>query len=300
MSLRPISSNSSLEMVRPHGAHHDVAVRGLVAAGRHVERRRRAVGEHPFHQLGALVGGRRLHQAGIDVAALAVAQLAHQRRRQRLEGVEAGRDVDRDHALPPRRAVGQAVHHHHAAEGLDQPVDGRPLAVGPGLAEARHRAVDDLGIDLPGVLVAEAQPRDDARPEALDDDVGLGHQLVHDGLAVGRLEVERDRALAAVEGDGMGAVIALELAQRAAPVALRRLDLDDVGAVQRQQHRGMRPGHALREVEHGDAVVRAFDHEPAPPGRLNVRLPTAGRARSDLQGSHAHEEKLRKRADFFV
>src|SRR4029453_9686242 len=69
------------------------------------------------------------------------------------------------------------------------------------------------------------------------------------------------------------AVIALELAQRAAPVAFRRLDLDDVGPVQRQQHRGMRPGHALREVEHGDAVIRAFDHEPAPPGRLNVRLP---------------------------
>src|SRR4029453_12991746 len=69
------------------------------------------------------------------------------------------------------------------------------------------------------------------------------------------------------------AVIALELAQCAAPVALGRLDLDDVGAVQRQQHRGMRSGHALREVEHGDAVVGAFDHEPAPPGRLNVRLP---------------------------
>src|SRR4030095_7845291 len=71
----------------------------------------------------------------------------------------------------------------------------------------------------------------------------------------------------------MGAVIALELAQRAAPVAFRRLDLDDVGPVQRQEHRGMRPGHAPREGAHGDAVIRAFGAEPAPPGRLNVRLP---------------------------
>jgi len=60
----------------------------------------------------------------------------------------------------------------------------------------------------------------------------LGGDLPGNGDAVGRLEVQRDRALAAVEGDGMGAVIALQLAQRAAPVAFGRLDLDDVGAVQ--------------------------------------------------------------------
>ena len=248
------------EVMRPHGAHHDVAVLRLVAAGRHVEHRRRALGEHPFHQLGALEGGGRAHQAGIDVAALAEAELAHQRRRQRLEGVEAGRDVDGDHALTPRRAVRHPVHHHHAAEGLDQPVDGRPLAVGARLAEARHRAVDDLGIDLLDVLVAEAQPLDHARPEALHHDMRLGGDLLHHGDAVGRLEVERDRALAAVEGDGMGAVVALQLAQRAAPVAFQRLDLDDVGAVQGEQHGGVRPRDALREVENGDAVVSALDH----------------------------------------
>ena len=213
------------------------------------------------------------------------------RRRQRLEGVEAGRDVDGDHALPPRRAVGQAVHHHHAAEGLDQPVDRRPLAVGTGLAEARHRAVDDLRIDLLDVLVAEAQPRITPGRKLSMHDVGLGRELLHHRDAVGRLEVERDRALAAVEGDRMGAVVALELAQRAAPVALRRLDLDDVGAVQRQQHRGMRPGDALREVEHGDAVVRAFDHGPCFPSRPcrghERTFTAAAGARPEAQGRHA-------------
>src|SRR3977135_2100554 len=104
-----------------------------------------------------------------------------------------------------------------------QPVDGRLLAVGPRLAETGYRAIDDLGIDLLDVVVAEAQALDHAGPEALQHDMGLGGDLLDHGDAVGRLEVERDRALAAVEGDGMRAVIALKLAQCAAPVAFQRL-----------------------------------------------------------------------------
>ena len=197
------------EMVRPHGAHHDVAVLGLVAAGRHVEGRRRALGEDPFHQLGALEGGGRPHQAEIDEAAFAEAELAHDARCQGLERVEAGGDVDGDHALTPRRAVGHFVHHHHAAEGLDQAVDRGPLAVGAGLAEARDRAIDDLGIDLLDVLVAEAQPLDHAGTEALDDDVGFGGDLLHHSDAVGRFQIDGEAALAAIEGDRVGAMIAL-------------------------------------------------------------------------------------------
>ena len=99
-------------------------------------------------------------------------------------------------------------------------------------------------------------------------------------------------ALAAVEGDGMGAVIALQFAQGAAPVAFRRLDLDDVGAVQGEQHRGVRPGDALREVENGDAVVSAFDHRHCdPPEGAERTFTGAVDARAALQGSHARMKK---------
>ena len=125
-----------LEVVRPHRRQRDVTVLGLEDAGRHVEHRRRAVGKNPFHQLGALECRCRAHQARVDEAALAEAELADDRRRERLEGVEAGHDVDGDHALAPRRAVRHAVHHHHAAERLDQRVDRRPLGEGAGLANA--------------------------------------------------------------------------------------------------------------------------------------------------------------------
>src|SRR5258707_13330565 len=75
----------------------------------------------------------------------------------------------------------------------------------------------------------------------------------------------------------MGAVIALQLAQRAAPVAFERLDLDDVGAMQGEQHGGVRPRDALREVENGDAVVSALGHFlPLLPAELNVRLAAPG------------------------
>ena len=53
-----------------------------------------------------------------------------------------------------------------------------------------------------------------------------------------------------------------------------RLDLDDVGAVQGKQHRGVRPCDALREIEDGNAVVSAFDRRHwILPRALNVRLP---------------------------
>src|SRR5262249_29794974 len=101
----------------------------------------------------------------------------------------------------------------------------------------------------------------------------LGGYLADHGDAVGRLEVDGDRALAAVEGDGMGAMVAFQLAQRAAPVAFQWLDLDDVGAMQGEQHGGVRPRDALREGENRYAVVSALGHRgPLLPTPLNVRL----------------------------
>src|SRR5262249_10868922 len=44
--------------------------------------------------------------------------------------------------------------------------------------------------------------------------------------------------------------------EEARPVALRRFDLDDVGAVGAEQHRAIGRGDALPEIEHAQAPIR--------------------------------------------
>ena len=66
------------------------------------------------------------------------------------------------------------------------------------------------------------------------------------------LEVDRERALAAVGRDEQGGELAGRvdrLAAAARDVAARRLDLDHVGALVGQEHRGERAGHHAGEVD---------------------------------------------------
>ncbi len=74
-------------------------------------------------------------------------------------------------AVDPRRAHGQV-----AADGEVVDVVARPLRRRAVLAVAAGRAVDDPGIARRHGGVADAQPVDDAGPEALDDDVGRRRQ----------------------------------------------------------------------------------------------------------------------------
>src|SRR5258708_13586250 len=67
-------------------------------------------------------------------------------------GVHAGDDVGDRHAgaLRPaaRRIVGLAGHAHHAAHALDHEVVAWALAVGAGLPETGHRAIDQSRVHL--------------------------------------------------------------------------------------------------------------------------------------------------------
>ena len=67
------------------------------------------------------------------------------------------------------------------------------------LAPAGHAAVDELRVAGEAHVGAEAEPLGDAGPEALDERVGLLDEPQHRLDAVGLLEVDADRAPAAVE-----------------------------------------------------------------------------------------------------
>ena len=131
---------------------------------------------------------------------------------------------------------------------------------GPGPAEARDRAVDEPRIDGGERLVPEPELVHDAAAEVLPHHVGAGHQALDDLDGLRPPEVEGDAALVAVhrqEGRRhlpLGPRPVGELA--AGLVALARLDLDHVGAEERQLVGPVGPGEIAGEVEDADAGER--------------------------------------------
>jgi hypothetical protein len=68
-----------------------------------------------------------------------------------------------------------------------------------------------------------------ARDEVLDEDVGARYQAAQQCLVTVGLEIERDRLLAAVEPDEIGALAMDGGIVGAGEIALGPLDLDDTG-----------------------------------------------------------------------
>ena len=89
-----------------------------------------------------------------------------------------------------------------------------------------------------------------ARLEVLDHDVGAFQQAQQHRAAFRLADVERYGALVAIDADEVAGVI---LVKRRAPVAhlvaLRRLDLDHLGAVIGQDHRAVRSAEHARQVD---------------------------------------------------
>ena len=113
------------------------------------------------------------------------------------------------------------------------------------------RAIDDARIDLAHALIVDAEFCLHVGAEIFDDDVGLFHQPPEDLEAFRLFQVERHRALVAVQ------VLEVRTMARAAellPAVLQnRVDLDDVGAPIRQLPHAGRAGPDAGEVEHGEA-----------------------------------------------
>jgi hypothetical protein len=147
------------------------------------------------------------------------------------------------------------------ALGLHDDVVGGPVSVRPPLAVPREPAVDEPGVVLAEVLVAEVPLLHRADPEVLDDHVGLRGEVAEHLPTRRRLEVERDRALVPVDAHVVGRLLGVAVSGRV-PVAglvarLGALDLDNVGAEVAELHRAERSHEDARGVEDGHAVERS-------------------------------------------
>ena len=121
--------------------------------------------------------------------------------------------------------------------------------------------------------------------EILDQHVGFGREPAHDLAALGLLEIDRDRAFAAVAGVEIGgveplAVLAFE--ERRPPAARvvarsRPLDLDDVGAEVGERLTRPRPGEDAGEFDDFH-VLQAVSRRALLRRRISERASRAAQA----------------------
>ena len=211
------------------GGDVHVAVGGLEHAGRNAGRVivarlwRDLLADEPARRLEVEHAHHRLQQRGVDPLALAGALALEQRHQDAVRQEHAGGEVGHGDADAHRALARQASDRHQPAEALGDLIVTGAIAIGAALAEARDAGVDDPRVDRAERLVVDAEAVLDVGPEVLDDDVGPGGELLEDLDAARVLEVERHRALVAVQ------VLEVELVAGEV-VLLLRLDLDDVGA----------------------------------------------------------------------
>ena len=203
---------------------------------------------------------------GLDVLTLAGAVTGEQTQGHR-RGVP-GRSHGVGTGFGQRRVAFTRLVDGGAGEGGDDGVDGGLTAVGTGRAVGRPVLVDQVRVDVSHGLVVDAEGFGDTRPEAVHEDVGLGHEAVQDLPASFVLEIECD-ALLALHGADHVVVPEVQHRVRAAVghpvrittekpvrVALQALDLDDPCPQIRQQGGGERRGVVVRALDDGDTVQR--------------------------------------------
>src|SRR6266478_5469086 len=189
---------------------------------------------------------------------------------------QSGQDADRQvHArvavaerrpADGRRAVPETGGGGGPARALRHVVVDLEILIRRALAEALDRPEDDPRVELVNVLPGEAHPVQRARREVLDQHVRVADQLLQDRLAFGRLGIERQRSLVAVERREIERVQIGDVTQLIARDVSDAgpLDLQYIGAEPRQQLGTRRPRLHAGEVDDLDSFEGQFHETDAP------------------------------------
>ena len=249
-----------------------VADRHLIAVGPAIGARLRDLGEHGGARHGVADGfvhhvvveqrERGAQHRGLDQLPLAGALAVVERARDRHRRGQPRRVVDDRRAGVLRGAlvVGAADHGHQPGVGGHRAVRRRLERSRALAAVGADLAVDEAGVEGGEQLVTHAEAFRDAGPHVVHQHVEARDEALDQRLAALVLEVDGDRALAAVERLEALALAGYDGADVAVVLALARLDLDHVGAEVGEVDAAVRPCGDLRELEHAHAVEGTGRH----------------------------------------
>ncbi len=149
------------------------------------------------------------------------------------------------HARDDGRTARRAREADHAREAQVVEVVPDAVAIGPVLAVAGDRAVDEARIDGAERLVVDPEARRRPGARALEHHVRLARQAMEDGAPLGRLQVERQAPLVPPEerdahAHGIGGGV----------------DGEHVHPQVRQQHGAERPRQLPRQIQHPEPRKR--------------------------------------------
>src|SRR5438128_7513803 len=193
----------------------------------------------------------RIVEGDIDVAALAGGCSLDERREDRVGSEHPRRDIADGNADLGRRPIGRRVHAHHPRRALGDLVVTREC--GLVLAESADRRVDERRLQSLQPRGSKAEPFHRAGFEVFDDDVAGLRQGLRDVKGFLLLEIEDHASLVPVHGEEIGRLASYEWRPPLARVVARgRFDFDDVGAKVAKQHRAVRAGQRLCEVQDTD------------------------------------------------
>ena len=203
----------------------------------------RSAADHIVQRLVGEAGDADIKQAHIDMLAVTGARRMHNGGQNRGGGIGAGQDIDKGNADLHRHAVRLSGDAHQPAHALDHEIISGAMRIRPVLPETGDRAIDELRIDGAKRFIVEPVFRQPTDLEILDKDIAFGGEAAQDRSALGRGDVNGERALVAVDRTEIGGpcgrvgiCIAGHLVDEGrAPATCvvagaRTLDLDDIGA----------------------------------------------------------------------
>ena len=125
------------------------------------------------------------------------------------------------------------------------------------LAKAGDAAIDDLVVNRPHGIVAEAKSFHNAGPELLNQHVGPLQKRRQPDKGIGRLEINGDRAFASIQQGKVGAIGAeTRLVSPHFVADVRALDLDDLGTSLGEKQARQRSGQQRAKINDLDARKR--------------------------------------------
>ena len=142
-------------------------------------------------------------------------------------------------------------------------------------AERRHDSDDERRVGCVQCIPAEPERLGPRSRAVVNDDAGCRDEARKGVAANGRLQIEHNRALAAIEWDEEPSHVRRDGHHLPVGVPTRGLDLDHVGAEFGEQRTGERAGDILRHLDHADALERQVHRGP---GGVHTRPPSPLRA----------------------